>query len=159
MLNIELSRYRSGADFVAAKNDLDRHREQLPDWTKFLIVEDEVSDAKVLRGVLHTWLGYEISVSIAESLGGAIDHLGRGQPDVLFLDHLLPPQSDAAIIIPNLRNAGYDGPIIVVSGMMTLSLRRTLVKAGAFEALHKDNINSMNIGEVLIRLAGVPTGS
>ncbi len=154
-VELELARFQSGSDFVAAKNELDRHRENMPDWTKFLIVDDSSSDAAVLRGVLHSWLGYDIDVQLVSSMGRAMDYLKEGLPNVIFLDHILPPLNDAAKVFPFLREVGYQGPIVVVSGMVSQSKRRTLVQAGAFDVLHKDDMNSMSVGEILLRIAGL----
>ena len=153
--NLELARYQSGADFVAARNELDRYREQMPDWTRFMIIEDNKQDASVLRGVLHSWLGHDIEVQIASSAGEAIDLLGMVQPNLIFLDHLLPPQNDSEKVFPYLREAGFKGPIIVITGMTLQSRRRDLIKAGAFDVLHKDDMNSMSVGQLLLRVAGL----
>ena len=151
----QLARFQSGADFVAAKAELDRHREKMPDWTKFLIIDDCRSDAAVLRGVLHSWLGYDIDVQVEASMGTAMDRLKCELPNVIFLDHLLPPQNDSAKVFPYLRAVGYEGPIVVISGMVSQPKRRELVKAGAFDVLHKDDMNSMSVGEILLRIAGL----
>ena len=87
-------------------------------------------------------------------MGLAIDFLKGEMPNVIFLDHMLPPQNHAAKIFPYLRAVGYQGPIVVFSGMVSQRLRRELVAAGAFDVLHKDDLNSMSVGEMLLRLAG-----
>lgn len=154
-LAVEFSRYQSGTELVAAKAKLDRCRDLLPDWTNFLLIDDSEADANVLRAVLHSWLGHGISVSSVTTLGGALDHLNQNKPDILFLDHLLPPSDDAAVTIPYLRNIGYAGPIVIMSGKMSRALERRLVGAGAADMLHKDDFNSMSVAEVLLRVAGV----
>jgi len=154
-LTIEFSRFQSGADFMAAKNELDRYREKIPKWSNFLVIDDDKGDATALRGVLHSWLGHDVDVRLAASLGGALDELNEQIPDVIFLDHLLSPRNDAAATIPYLRDIGYSGPIVVISGMMTIRTRRRLVEAGAFDTLHKDDMNSMSVASILLRIAGL----
>lgn len=153
--SVELSRFQSGADFVAAKSKLDRWREKIPAWTNFLVIDDDKRDAAVLRGVLHSWLGHDVDVRLVLSLGGAMDAIAAQMPDVIFLDHLLPPRNDGAQTIPYLRELGYQGPVVVVSGKMTIRRRRKLVEAGAFDTLHKDDMNSMSVGSILLRIAGL----
>ncbi|MBU2532532.1 MAG: hypothetical protein KKB37_07315, partial [Alphaproteobacteria bacterium] len=54
--------------------------------------------------------------------------------------------------IPLVQRAGYNGPIIVVSGEWDRERAIALRKAGASGSLHKDEVNSVALGEVLLRV-------
>ena len=62
----------------------------------------------------------------------------------------------SAEAIPFLRRCGYGGPIIVVSGQVDRLRRAMLVKAGAVDVIHKDDLDSVRIAEALTRASEAP---
>ncbi len=85
------------------------------------------------------------------SLGDAIDSIADRQPSLTFLDDILKPSADAFMSIPELRRAGYVGPIIVVSGAVTQSRRTRLIAGGASDVIHKDDLDSVRLAEAVDR--------
>ena len=142
----------AGADHLERRSDVTKLRRDSSDLKDFLIVEDENFDADRLRATLHIMFGYEISVRRAATLGNAIDGVIERKPDVLFLDDVLPPNENAMQTIPFLRKAGYEGPIIIVSGRADRVRSAQLKVAGAIDAIHKDNMDSVRLGEALSRV-------
>ena len=98
-----------------------------------------------------------IGTDIYPSLDKAIDEVLKSLPDAHFLDDYLKPKDSALQTIPLVRRAGYRGPIIVVSGEVDRPRRIELRKAGASDIIHKDDIDSVNVSEALIR-AYAPRG-
>ena len=139
----------SGRDFLARKSDLTKSRQDMPKLTDLLIVDDDTFDADRLRATLHIMFGYGISVRRAKTLGGALDNVIERRPDLIFLDHILKPADNAVTTMPFLRRCGYDGPIIVVSGMVDRPRRAELIAAGAADVIHKDDLDSVRIAESL----------
>lgn len=134
----------------AAKSQKDGRQLQLSD---VLIVEDENFDADRLKATLHIMFGYAIEVRRARTLGSALDCVIERQPQLIFLDDYLKPSDNATHTIPFLRRCGYTGPIIVVSGQVDRLRRAMLVKAGAVDVIHKDDLDSVRIAEALARAA------
>ncbi|HEY1774175.1 MAG TPA: EAL domain-containing protein [Gammaproteobacteria bacterium] len=104
---------------------------------KVLIVEDSVADA-------------EIDVLTLESSGLAVqsrrvdtemDYLLalRDSPDVVLSDHSMPA-FDSRRALKILRDQGSDIPFIVVSGHIGESAAVDLMRAGANDYVHKDNL-------------------
>ena len=151
----------TGGNFLARKSDLTKTRKGLPDIDDILIVEDETFDADRLRATLHIMFGYGIKVRRAKTLGSALDAVIESKPQVIFLDDYLKPNDNATQTIPFLRHCGYDGPIVVVSGDVDRPRRNMLVKAGAVDVIHKDELDSVRIAEALakIRAAGPAAAS
>ena len=58
-----------------------------------------------------------------------------------------------------IRRAGYTGPIVVISGELTRDRRSALIAKGATDTIHKDDLNSVAIAEVLTRIATVPAAA
>ena len=94
----------------------------IPDLKDVLIVEDENLDADRMFATLRVMYGYDVKVRCAATLAAAIDEVLKAKPQIVFLDDILKPSDDAAQSIPFLRRAGYDGPIVVVSGQVTRTM-------------------------------------
>jgi response regulator of citrate/malate metabolism len=142
----------TGGNFLAKKADVTKTRMGLPVLTDILIVEDESFDADRLRATLHIVFGYSIEIRRAKTLGMALDAVIERCPEVIFLDDYLKPNDNATQTIPFLRRCGYAGPIVVVSGEVDRKRRGVLVKAGAIDVIHKDDLDSVRISEALARI-------
>lgn len=142
----------SGGDFLAKKSVINRARGALPDFKDVVVVDDEAIDADRMFATLRVMFGYDVNVRRAATAGRAIDLVIDVKPDIIFLDDILKPSDDAVHTIPYLRRAGYDGPIIVVSGQVTRTRRTTLIAAGATDVIHKDDVDSVRLSEVLHRI-------
>ena len=142
----------TGGNFLAKKSDLTKTRKGLPNISDFLIVEDENFDANRLAATLHIMFGYEIRVRSAKTLGSALDAVIERKPEIIFLDDYLKPNDNATHTIPFLRRCGYEGPIVVVSGAVDRQRRTTLIKAGAVDVIHKDDLDSVRVAEAMGRV-------
>mgnify|MGYP001814764678 FL=1 len=140
----------SGGDFLDKKSGLTKSLRKMPKLTDILVVDDCTMDVKRLRATLHLIFGYEMSVREANTLSSAIDQVLKAKPQLILLDDNLELSADRACdSIPYLRRVGFDGPIVVVSGIATRKRRLELLAAGAAEVLHKDDVDSVRINEVL----------
>ncbi|MGH1418524.1 MAG: response regulator [Hyphomicrobiaceae bacterium] len=142
----------SGGDFLAKRSGVSKLRHALPELRNILIVEDEAADADRLKATLHLMFGYDLVVRHASTLNIAIDLIIENKPELLFLDDILKPSDDAAQSIPLIKRAGYDGPIVVISGQVTRNRRTQLLEAGATEVIHKDDVDSVRVAECLARV-------
>ena len=129
-----------------------RGKSGLPPLKEVVVVDDENLDADRMFGTLRVMFGYNINVRRAATVGAAIDLVMALTPDIVFLDDILKPSDDAAQTIPFLRRAGYDGPIVVVSGQVTRNRRTVLLTAGATDVIHKDDVDSVRLTEALHRV-------
>lgn len=141
-----------GGNILTKKADITKSRMERPALTDVLIVEDENFDADRLRATLHILFGYGIEVRRAKTLGSALDAVIERHPEVVFLDDYLKPNDNATHTIPFLRRCGYEGPIVVVSGAVDRQRRTTLIKAGAIDVVHKDDLDTVRVAEALARV-------
>lgn len=148
----------SGGDFLAKKSAIVRAKSGLPQLADVLIVEDSPIDSERMLGTLRVMFGYDLKVRSAATLAAALDHVMAARPDIIFLDDILKPSDDASQTIPFLRRAGFDGPIIVVSGQVTRSRKSVLTQAGATDVIHKDDVDSVRLTEALQRVFSVRRG-
>lgn len=86
---------------------------QLKSQQSVLVIDDNEHQHKLLEVYSRTLDA--ISVSFVSCLTSAIDHMTATPPDLIVLDSRLQPYSDFRETVPKLREAGYDGKIIVVS--------------------------------------------
>lgn len=147
---------RSGGDFLAKKSDITKLRLQLPSLKDVLVVDDETFDADRLQATLRVMFGYEIEVRRAATITTAVDCVLSRRPDLVFLDDCLKPSDTATDTIPFLKRAGFDGPIVVISGQVTRTRRQQLLAIGASEVIHKDDVDSVRLAEAMLRLYAVP---
>ncbi len=144
----------SGGDFLTKKSEVIKLRQQLPVLSNVLIIEDETFDAKRLAATLRVIFQHDIEVRHADTLTKGVDCVMQKKPDLIFLDDFLKPSDNAAQSIPFLRRADYDGPIVVVSGQVTRKRAFDLKDVGATDVIHKDDVDSVRLGEALIRVFG-----
>lgn len=141
----------TGCGHLTKRSDLTSARAKRGLPGEILIIDDEALDAERLTATLHVLFGYHVLIRWACSLGDAIDSLAERQPCITFLDDILKPAGDALLSIPELRRAGYAGPVIVVSGAVTQSRRTRLLAVGASDVIHKDDVDSVRVAEAVAR--------
>ena len=144
----------SGGDFLAKRSGVTKSKHNLPKLNNILIVEDEATDADRLKATLHLMFGYDIQIQHAATLSIATDLILENTPQLVFLDDILKPSDTASHSIPLIRRAGFDGPIVVISGQVTRTRRNELYDIGATEVLHKDDVDSVHVAECLTRVYG-----
>jgi DNA-binding NarL/FixJ family response regulator len=142
----------TGAGHLAQRNATLMSRAGQPKLADVLIVEDETIDADRMRAMLHIMFGYGLQIRRAITLGSALDCVIERKPEVVFLDDYLKPADNATHTIPFLRRAGYDGPIIVVSGRADRQRRAELKAAGAADVIHKDDVDTVQLTDALNRV-------
>jgi DNA-binding NarL/FixJ family response regulator len=144
----------SGGKHLARKSVATQSRAGLPKLQSILVVEDEAIDAERMNATMRVLFGYDVEVRRASTLGGAVDMVLKKMPDLVLLDDILKPNDTATQSIPYLQRAGYDGPIVVVSGQVTRQRRAELKKAGAAEVIHKDSVDSVELAEMFVKVFG-----
>lgn len=143
-----------GSDFLSRRSKVAQAKTLLPDLKDILVVEDRGFDAKRMTATLHQLFGREATIRVAASLDKAIDAVLQSPPNLIFLDDYLEPNDSALETIPLVRRAGYDGPIIVLSGELDRGREIALRRAGADEAIHKDKLDYVKLGEAVLRAFG-----
>jgi DNA-binding NarL/FixJ family response regulator len=145
----------SGGDFLQKKSGIMRARSGMPVLKDVVVVDDENIDADRMLATLRVMFGYDVTVRRAATMNSAIDLVMAKTPEIVFLDDILKPSDDASQTIPFLRRAGYNGPIVVISGQVTRTRRTVLLTAGATEVIHKDDVDSVHLTEILQRIFAV----
>jgi len=111
--------------------------------TRVLLVEDEISDALVVKLSLYREgaASERFDVEHAATLAEGIVHLGRAQVDVLLLDLQLP-DSDGPATVAQLRKRDQHVPMVVFTGTNDPDVAARAFEAGADEYLVKDDLQA-----------------
>ena len=142
----------AGSEILAARHETTVKNRDWDGIKDILVIEDNPVDGDRLRATLHLIVGRDVRIRRAETLASALDEVLAELPDVVFLDDYLKPSDCATDTIPYLRRAGYEGHIIVISGEVDRQRRAVLIRLGATDALHKDDVDSAAVAAALGRL-------
>ncbi len=143
----------SGGELAARKSRLAQELQKLIGLQHIMVVDDNALDAQHVTAILNLLLGRGISVVHHKSVPTAIADMRNRMPDLLFLDDVLPPLDRAESSLKSLHRHGLTAPVIIVTAMLTTSRRKELMALAPLGILHKDDIDSLSVGEVLLRLA------
>jgi CheY-like chemotaxis protein len=83
--------------------------------TQLLLIDDDPVEHHLLSAMLKRASRTDIGVTGAQTLDDAIRQIARHEPSAILLDHRLPPHDDYRHSIRELRKAGFDGPVVVIS--------------------------------------------
>lgn len=143
----------SGAPHLKRRSRLIRSQDGLRRLDDILVVEDEPRDSDRIIATLRVLVGYdELVVRTASTISSAVDAVLEQHPKLVLLDDALKPSDTATDTIPFLQRAGYDGPIVVISGQVTRRRRTELLQAGAVDVIHKDDVDSVQLSACLLRV-------
>jgi CheY-like chemotaxis protein len=85
------------------------------DMTRLLLIDDDPVEHHLLSAMLKRASRTDIGVTGAQTLDEALRQIAQLEPSAILLDHRLPPHDDYRHSIRELRKAGYDGPVVVIS--------------------------------------------
>ena len=136
--------------FLRHKSGVHKSRIAAAHVADVLLIDDSQFDGKTMSALLRGAFGRDVVIRHASSMMRAKTMLLERMPDLVVLDDIMPPKDRADGSIPYVRQSGFGGLIIVVSGEMTRVRRLKLLQAGANEVLHKDDLNVMSLVEAAI---------
>lgn len=125
--------------------------------TCILVVERSAVDGDRMVATLRVLFGYQTRIDRTFSVPEAVAQLAAGMPTILLLgdtgNAADGAADDAALLaaMAQLRTAGYEGPVIAITGLLNRSRRARLLSAGAIDAFHKDELCSERITQALRR--------
>ncbi len=146
-MTIELG--KRGVRYLAKRHRLTSSRGRFGKFRDVLVIEDNIIAANRLAATMRVLLGYDLEVRLARTLNDSLVLLAEKAPDVVIVGDKPTLSIDALQVIPQLKESGYGGPIVVVGGQMTPPRKAKLLTLGASDALHKDDVDSVRLAEAL----------
>ncbi len=82
---------------------------------RILLIDDDPAEHILLKRKLKTAKDSRIDLDYVGDIAAAVDIVKTGDVDMVFLDNRLVPNNDFRETAPLLRNAGFIGPIGIIS--------------------------------------------
>ena len=86
-----------------------------------LLVDDDPAENVILSALVRKVASYAIVLDYVETVEGALGFIRTGGValDMILMDNRLQPQADFRQTVPELRRAGYIGPVGVISSSIS----------------------------------------
>ncbi len=140
-----LQQFRINASASLKKNTFTR--EYMP-YGHVLIVDDVESNAYVARGLMAP---YGLSIETVMSGYDALDLIRAGHVyDIVFMDHMMP-KMDGIETTKNLRDMGYDRPIVALTANAVAGQQEFFLGHG-FDGFISKPIDTRQLNDVLNKL-------
>jgi DNA-binding NtrC family response regulator len=156
---VELISKYAGRDHLEERSRLNMRLGDLPPVSKVLIVDDTVFDADVLSSTLRLVFGHDIQITHVKHLRDVRKAVVDLMPDLLFLDDRLGHGTSAEVSLKIIQATDWQRKVIVMSGLLTRARNIELMKLGAGDVVHKDDINASRIAEAALKVLGAPRPS
>ena len=111
---------------------------------KILLVEDDLTDAELIRAVLSEETDLKRDIRHADKLSLAIDCLNNDDFDVILSDLSLP-DSQGIDTFAHIRDRAPNIPIIVLTGLDDKVTALKAVRKGAQDYILKEQINNCHL--------------
>jgi CheY-like chemotaxis protein len=106
-------------------------------FPRILILDDDDQYAFLFSTYLKLGKVDGGRVTHATSTEMALAQLGEFAPDLIFLDNRIPPHADFRPALRALRQAGYDGPVVVQSACVADDVFDEAKSLGVAEVIDK----------------------
>ncbi|MEO0423143.1 MAG: hypothetical protein AAF184_12450 [Pseudomonadota bacterium] len=125
-----------------------------------LYIEDGRFDRTVFATHFNAMNREDLTLDVAESVEAGLRVLRARMPDIIFLDNRVPPHEDYEESLAELTNAGFVGPVVLITGLPTLEMQDAVDGAGPVCALlDKRGLSATRLTEVITPLlARLPNG-
>jgi CheY-like chemotaxis protein len=122
-------------------------KEKIAHSLKILLVEDNKSDAMMIREMLYEAAGktrgdFHYELMSKGCLEDAVDYLGENKVDVILLDLSLP-DSSSSNTVRKILDQGKNTPVIVLTGLDDETTAIQALQNGAQDYLDKNQVDSM----------------
>jgi len=116
---------------------------------RVLLVDDDPVEHVLLMRKLKTARDISIELDYVGDIGGAVDIVKSGGVDIIFLDNRLVPNNDFRETAPQLRNAGFIGPIGIISSDISGRYFEQFREYGVDFRIGKDEIDGAAISFII----------
>ena len=102
-----------------------------------VVIDDHVSYAEALGLAISLTPDLELS-GRAHDTASALELADRAKPDLIISDYRLPAGETGTALAKQLRDAGYQNPIIILTGFLAPQVRREAGELDNVDAISKD---------------------
>ena len=126
-----------------------------------LLVDDEPTENIILGALMRKVASYAITLHYVETVDDALGFIrASGAPlDMILMDNRLQPQADFRETVPELRRAGYIGPIGVISSSISDAYFQKIDDYGVDFRIDKAELDPTAIEFILREYVGRDVGA
>lgn len=122
-----------------------------------LYVDDAKFDRMLFTKYFRAMCRDDLTLRCAESVEAGLDLMRAQMPDLLFLDNRVPPYTCFEESLAMFRQAGFRGPVVLLTGLTTSELQAEVERAGqVLGVLDKHQLDSQRLSEVITPLLPWP---
>lgn len=119
------------------------------DIVNILLVDDDPAEHILLRRKLEAVKGSEVALDYVATIAAAVERASAGGIDLVLLDNRLAPDIDFRDTAPQLRKAGYVGPIGLISSDISEGYVQRFEEFGVDFRIGKDEIDGAALSFIL----------
>ncbi|KGF70231.1 hypothetical protein LL06_06230 [Hoeflea sp. BAL378] len=116
---------------------------------KILLVDDDPAEHLLLRRTLDKVDGPPLELDYVADIASAVESVKAGGIDIVFLDNRLVPNNDFRETAPQLREAGFIGPIGIISSDISGSYFQEFPEFGVDFRIGKSEIDRTTISFII----------
>jgi CheY-like chemotaxis protein len=126
-----------------------------------LLVDDDPTENIILGALMRKVASYAITLHYVETVDDALGFIrASGVPlDMILMDNRLQPQADFRETVPELRRAGYIGPIGVISSSISDAYFQKIDDYGVDFRIDKAELDPTAIEFILREYVGRDVGA
>ncbi|MDF1610037.1 hypothetical protein PZ897_17795 [Hoeflea sp. YIM 152468] len=109
------------------------------------MVDDDPAEHVLLQRQMKKVDGLSVKLDYVADIGAAVESVGTGDVDMVFLDNRLVPNDDFRQTAPLLRQAGFVGPIGLISSDISDAYFNEFREYGVDFRIGKDEIDGAAI--------------
>lgn len=113
------------------------------DKLTILMIDDDAEDIAIVRSMLERVPVWSVELLECLDVSLAVQQAQHRKPDLILLDFNFGAASGLDIL-PSLRNSGYNGPIILLSGCGSDEIASMII-AGLSDFLSKNVLSSLTL--------------
>lgn len=156
LAGLQVSSVTPGAPHLARRGAMIAQARTLIGTTRILIADDSTGDVKYMMTTIRIIVGNSVEILTAPSIRKAVEAVRSLAIGLIFIDDRISGTETFENSMPQLRDAGFGGPMIVVSGFLSPERRRLIFELGAVDAIHKDDIEGLRLAEAVVRALSPP---
>ncbi|SFR67156.1 diguanylate cyclase (GGDEF) domain-containing protein [Marinobacter daqiaonensis] len=118
---------------------------------RILIVDDDQDDALLIRKYLGRMERFEARVTVESDLDRAVELCKRNRYDAVFIDYYWGDRT-AEDVLRNLPAQLKTTPFVVVTSTNDLKVNASVVDAGAWDFIYKDDLGSRMLERIVLNV-------
>jgi PAS domain S-box-containing protein len=120
----------------------------MPEPLQILVVDDDRAHAEFVRELIRFEVAPDARVEVVTSYSQALTAMGEGSFDVALFDYLLD-RGDGLALLREVRAAGSETPVVILTGHGAEQVAVEAMKSGAADYLSKATLTGESVGHAI----------